>query len=252
MTARYSEPTNFTPTAYSRWRQSALGNITEALERDAITAMLPESRGVALLDAGCGDGAYAVREAGRGAIVTGLDRSLPMLAAARERANASGVVARWCQGDVEILPFADASFDVALAITVLCMVKSPERAVGELARVLRPGGVLVIGELGRWSSWAASRRIRAWLGEQFWQHAHFWTFGELRDLATAAGLTCTATSGAIFYPPCSLAARLAGRWDTELSRLGGWGAAFLVVKANKCAVNTGDASQAVAASGNRR
>jgi SAM-dependent methyltransferase len=242
MTARYSEPADFTPTVYSRWRQSPLGKITEALERDAITAMLPESRGAVLLDAGCGDGTSSVREAGRGAIVTGLDRSHAMLDAARERANASGVVARWCQGDVESLPFADASFDVALAITVFCMVKSPEQAVRELARVLRPGGVLVIGELGRWSSWAASRRIRAWFGDQFWQNTHFWTFGELRDLATAAGLTCTATRSAIFYPPCVLAARIASRWDTELSRLGGWGAAFLVVKATKHVVNAGDAN----------
>lgn len=87
--------------------------------------MLPEGRGVVLLDASCGG------EANRGAIVTGLDRSLPILAAGRERANASGILALWCQGDVETLPFADASFDVVLAVTVLCMVNSPQWATLE-------------------------------------------------------------------------------------------------------------------------
>jgi ubiquinone/menaquinone biosynthesis C-methylase UbiE len=79
MTARHWKPTNVNPEGYSRWRESPLGNITEALERDAIAATLPESRGAILLDAGRGDGTYAIQEVDRGAIVTGLDRSNAML-----------------------------------------------------------------------------------------------------------------------------------------------------------------------------
>lgn len=222
-----------TPAVYAQWRSSVLGAITEQLESEAVAAMLPEAPGARLLDAGCGDGIYAVQQARRGAMVTALDLSLPMLAAGRQRATDAGVTVRWCQGDIEALPFADDHFDIVLAVTVLCMIDSPERAVRELARVLQPGGVLVIGELGRWSVWAASRRIRGWLGSRSWQHARFWTVSELRHLAAQAGLTSIASRGAVYYPPCSLAAKLASRWDMNLSRLGESGAAFLTVKAAK-------------------
>lgn len=60
-------------------------------------------------------------------------------------------------GSVEALPFADASFDVAVSTFVLCSVHDPERALAEVRRVLRPRGRLVLlehvrgpGRLGRW------------------------------------------------------------------------------------------------------
>ncbi|MBY0373186.1 MAG: class I SAM-dependent methyltransferase [Bryobacteraceae bacterium] len=95
--------------------------------------MLSEIQGKSVLDAGCGDGTYAIRLANHGAMVTALDFSFPMLTAARQRASVSGVNyfshthVRWCQGDIRALPLADGSFDVALAITVLCMIDSPEQ-----------------------------------------------------------------------------------------------------------------------------
>jgi SAM-dependent methyltransferase len=55
-------------------------------------------------------------------------------------------------------------------------------AVHEAARVLRPGGRLVIGDLGRWSAWAAARRVKAWLGSELWQSAHFSTARGLSHL----------------------------------------------------------------------
>jgi SAM-dependent methyltransferase len=226
-------PSVVTPATYARWRQSTLGSITEELEYEAVATMLPEIRGKNVLDAGCGDGTYAIGQASQGSVVTALDLSFPMLTAARQRAKSSQASVRWCQGDIEALPFADGSFDVALAITVLCMVDSPERAVQELARVLRPEGVLIIGDLGRWNCWAASRRMRAWLGSRAWQHARFWSFAALRRLAGQAGLNTVTTRAAIFYPPCGLAARLCKPWDSTLSRRGELGTAFLVLKARK-------------------
>jgi ubiquinone/menaquinone biosynthesis C-methylase UbiE len=118
-----------------------------------------------ILDAGCGDAVLAVALAQRGAAVTGVDANSRMLAG-RARALASGVTVDLLQGDMRTLPFADGSFDVVLATTVLCFVDDTPRAVEEMVRVLRPGGRLVIGELGRWSLWAAKRRVSGWLGSR--------------------------------------------------------------------------------------
>ena len=75
-----------------------------------------------------------------------------MVAAARRVAAEAGIDARLMEGRAERLPFADASFDVVAAITVLCFAEDAALLVREMARVLRPGGSIVIGELGRWSS----------------------------------------------------------------------------------------------------
>jgi len=87
-----------------------------------------------------------------------------MLFAAHARAKTAGVKVTLVEGQIERLPFPDASFDVALAMTVLCFIADAASAVREIARVLRPGDRLVLGVLGRWSVWAMSRRLRAWFG----------------------------------------------------------------------------------------
>lgn len=226
---------DITPAAYAHWRESELGSITERLEQEAIFSQVPDLRGWNVLDAGCGDGTYAIEASRRGAIVTGLDCSCPMLVAARQREQQSfsktGIL--WCHGQVEALPFQDASFDLVFAITLLCLVSSPNRVIGELARVLRPGGMLLLGELGRCSTWALVRRVRAWLGSGFWKQAHFWATGELRALLRDVGLDVKTVRGAVYYPPLVTCARLARHYDRSLSILDGWGAAFLAVKAIK-------------------
>ena len=59
--------------SYSRWRSSRLGQITNSLEQQLLCELLGSVAGKTLLDVGCGDGAFAVELARRGAAVTGLD-----------------------------------------------------------------------------------------------------------------------------------------------------------------------------------
>jgi SAM-dependent methyltransferase len=106
-------------------------------------------------------------------------------------------------------------------------------AVQEMARVLRPGGIVVIGELGRYSLWALARRIRGWFGEKFWREAHFWTTDELRRLVELGGLEFGAVRGAVYYPPSRLVAKWLVPLDSLLSRISPVGAAFLCVRADK-------------------
>jgi ubiquinone/menaquinone biosynthesis C-methylase UbiE len=144
--------------------------------------------GVRVLDVGCGEGALAVKLRQTGAVVTAVDPGWDMLTAARSRAQAEQCSVNLVQATGEQLPFAAASFDVVLAKTVLCFVDEAQTMVDEMARVLRPGGRFVIGELHKWSSWAAQRRLRAWFGSALWRRGRFRTTGELRQLALASGL----------------------------------------------------------------
>lgn len=219
--------------SYARWRSSRLGRITDTLERQLLFELLGRVADKTLLDVGCGDAELASKLARRGAIVTGLDADPAMIAAARRRAGAEGTQLHLIEGQAERLPFDDAVFDRVIAVTVLCFVRDAERAIMEMARVLKPGGLLVIGELGRWSLWAAHRRIRGWLGDPTWRAAMFRTAAELRGLARAARLDVTEARGAVHYPPCGLAAQMLAPVDLWIGRKTTLGSTFIAVSATK-------------------
>lgn len=221
------------PAAYRAWRASDLGRITDRIEEELILGLVGPVEGKRILDVGCGDGVLGERLAQAGAEVTGLDADPRMLAAARERPGRLEAKATFIEGDARQIPFADETFDVVVAITVLCFVVDAERAMNEMARVLRPDGRLVIGELGRYSLWAAKRRLVGWLGSQTWRAAHFRTAHELKRLATAARLDVTEVRGAVYYPPCNLCARVLAPLDARLSLVTTFGAAFIALVARK-------------------
>lgn len=219
--------------SYARWRSSCLGQITDALEQQLLFKLLGPVAGKMLLDVGCGDGELASELARRGAIVTGLDVDPRMVAAAQRRSESEHTQLQLVEGKAEHLPFDNESFDYVLAVTVLCFVRDAEQAVTEMARVLKPGGYLVIGELGRSSLWAMHRRVRGWLGDVTWRAAKFRAASELRRLAQAAGLTVVEVRGAIHYPPCAIAAKIVSPVDLWLGRKTTFGSSFIVISATR-------------------
>lgn len=225
----------FGPELYSRWRRSELGVRTEQLEHDLILKLAGPMSGWRVLDLGCGDGLLTSELKRRGVDVVGADASQSMLAAARQRD--SDLVL--CQARAEQLPFPDASFDAVVAVTILCFVKDAGRTFAEISRVLRPGGRLVIGELGRWSTWALGRRLRAWFGSPLWRHGRFRTAQDLRNLANHSGITPSSVEGAIYFPRWSWAARHLARLDRWLGPRTTVGAAFLALAAEKQAAAQG-------------
>ncbi|WP_159713333.1 class I SAM-dependent methyltransferase [Geminicoccus flavidas] len=80
--------------------------------------------------------------------VIGVDPSMPLLRRAHRRAAWMAFPVHLRQGRAENLPVADQSVDVAVSTWTLCSVDDPERALAELRRVLRPGGLLCYCEHG--------------------------------------------------------------------------------------------------------
>ena len=175
------------PAAYRRWYETPLGRRVNADEKALVFALADLKPGEQVLDIGCGDGNYTGPAAERTGSAVGLDQSPEMLRAAEERLHAVPGL-RWVEGDASKLPFPDSTFDAVLIVTVLCFSGDPQKVVAEAFRVLRPGGRLVLGELGRYSSWAAWRRLRGFAGSRTWQDAHFFGCRELRALLRRAGL----------------------------------------------------------------
>jgi ubiquinone/menaquinone biosynthesis C-methylase UbiE len=133
------------PAGYAEWAEMYDGPNplieTEELVVRPILERVAEP-GVQALDAACGTGRHAAYLHDRGCTVTGVDQSLEMLAVARNKLP--GV--HFEQGDIEQLAFADGSFDLVVIALALCHLADPTAAVAELARVLRPGGTLVIAD----------------------------------------------------------------------------------------------------------
>ena len=168
-----------------------------------------------------------------GATVTGIDASAAIIDAANNRAHRHKANVDFRVATAEQLPFVAEQFDAVTAISILCFVDGAAPALREIARVLRPGDRLVIGELGKWSTWAAGRRVRACLGSRLWRRGRFRTANELRNLAEQVGVVVKDVRGAIYYPRCSLAARHLSRCDPVWGRLTTIGAAFLALSAVK-------------------
>jgi SAM-dependent methyltransferase len=103
--------------------------------------LLAAQPGERVLDLGCGDGRLTLEAAANGARMTGVDLSPELVAAARARGLDAQVA------DATALPYPNACFDRVLSNAALHWMTAPEPVLGEVARVLKPGGRFV-GELG--------------------------------------------------------------------------------------------------------
>lgn len=102
-----------------------------------VLGLVPLARGQRVLDAGCGNGRYLSALLRRGIPATGCDLSPGMLRSVEAHH-------RLVRGDLSALPFGGGSFDVVIAAHVLFHVEDRAAAAGELRRVLRPGGTLLV------------------------------------------------------------------------------------------------------------
>jgi SAM-dependent methyltransferase len=96
--------------------------------------------GLTVLDVACGTGVVAVTAARLGAKTHGLDLSPALIERARQNAAITGLEVAFIEGDAEALPYPDALFDTVLSQFGHIFAPRPEAALGEMLRVLKPGG----------------------------------------------------------------------------------------------------------------
>jgi SAM-dependent methyltransferase len=128
------------------WMDGNYDVFSRLMEKSAVDFLdrLPIKPGAVLLDVACGSGQLGLIAARRGAKVTGVDIAANSIQAARARAAAEGLDARFDEGDAEALPYADASFDVVATIFGAMFAPRPELVAAELVRVCRPGGTIAM------------------------------------------------------------------------------------------------------------
>jgi ubiquinone/menaquinone biosynthesis C-methylase UbiE len=113
--------------------------------RNFVRSWNHEQAGTLWLDAGCGAGSYSRVFVACGKGVVALDYSVPTLQKARQRLLDEKVA--YVAGDVRHLPLRSASFDGAICFGVMQALSSPNSAISELARVVRPGGHIWVDAL---------------------------------------------------------------------------------------------------------
>jgi len=144
------------------YESDGLSRLVGYYQKQALRVLGP-SRGDVLLDVGCGSGAAVRAAAGTVAVAVGVDACPRMIERAQQLG--SGLPrGGYAVGTAEMLPFADDAFTVLLCTAVMRHVSDRPAAVNELARVLRPGGRVVVGnfapELDFSATGSARRRAR--------------------------------------------------------------------------------------------
>jgi ubiquinone/menaquinone biosynthesis C-methylase UbiE len=178
------------PEAYDRWFTTPIGSLVRRVEAELILDLLSPKPDEIILDVGCGTGIFTLDILSSGSKVVGLDLSLPMLIRAGKKLKSFPF--RMVLADMLHLPFPEGSFDKVVSITALEFVEEGKDAAGELFRVAKRGGRIVMATLNSLSTWASRRKGEARGKQSIFEKAIFRSPDELRSLAPVEGVVKTA------------------------------------------------------------
>ncbi len=171
----------------------------------------------AILDVGCGGGLLAEEFAGLGCKITGVDPSAESVSVARTHAAQQGLQIEYRRASGEALPFDEGKFRVVYCCDVLEHVDDVGQTIGEIARVLEPGGVFLYDTINRTrrsklimiklaQDWSAT----AWADPGLHDYEMFIRPDEAESQMTRAGLDVRQRVG---FAPANPAAALKAMWD---------------------------------------
>ena len=129
------------------WMSGDYGHFATYLESGALEFLsrINVEPGARILDVASGAGQTAIPMSRAGAKVTGVDIASNLIEQARARAQAENLDARFDEGDAEMLPYDDGSFDLVVSLIGAMFAPRSELVSAELKRVCRPGGKIIMG-----------------------------------------------------------------------------------------------------------
>jgi len=182
---------------YDSWFDTPVGKKVKALELDLLIKLVNPQKGLKMLEVGIGTGLFAMEFRNEGIEVCGIDPSEKMLEIARGR----GFDVRYGVG--ENIPFEDDTFDVVLSMTSMEASKEPDHFLGEMKRVAKPSGIVVVAVLNLFSFYGISRRIRGLLKKSIFNEMHFYNYWEFKKLLQRH-LEEVYVSSSVFFNPSPL------------------------------------------------
>jgi ubiquinone/menaquinone biosynthesis C-methylase UbiE len=146
----------------SEWEKMRKGYFDESLRREAIRACLP-TKEMTVVDIGCGSGYMTEGLAPLVKRVIAIDTSPSMLEELRKRLNFRNIAV--VGGDLENIPLSNESVDAVFGNMVLHHAPHPSIAIGECARILRKGGMIILTDMNEHhNEWMMEEMADVWLG----------------------------------------------------------------------------------------
>ncbi|AZR73334.1 ubiquinone biosynthesis methyltransferase UbiE [Anoxybacter fermentans] len=168
--------------SYDKWYETKLGSFVDEVETKLAFDFFQPTKGMKILDVGCGTGNFSIKLAKKGCKVIGVDISDAMLEIARKKAKSNNLNITFYNMNVYDLDFDDETFDAIFSMAAFEFIKEPEKAFKEMMRVLKPGGQLLIGTIHKDSHWGRLYLKQACKPDSIFRFANFKTLKELEDL----------------------------------------------------------------------
>lgn len=170
------------------------GRVAGRIARAAVVS------GMRVLEVGAGSGRDGILLAECGARVVALDYSIPSLRLIKAQTPEVGTLAVCC-GDAFALPFADGTFDIVFHQGLLEHFRNPGDLIAENARVLKPGGYILVDVPQRWHYYTVIKHLLIALRLWFAGWEREYSVGELERLLRAHSFSIVSSYGEWFNPP---------------------------------------------------
>ena len=184
--------------SYDRWFETKMGRHADHVETECAMGLFRPAGGMKILDVGCGTGNFSLKLARLGCLVTGIDLSKKMLAAAREKAEKESLSMDFHLMDGAEMTFTDETFDGVVSIAAFEFMKDRARVVDEIFRVMKKGAFFLLGTINRESPWGEMYLRAGTEPGSLFSHARLVTMGELKGFRPGE---LQRTEECLFTPP---------------------------------------------------